>query len=72
MISVDNVPIPLLGLTYVNYCSCHECVLEWDPCNIGIAVSYCFILNFCAPDGKFVFFCVFIIECFLHPPDKTQ
>ena len=51
------------------------CVLECDPHDIGIAVSYCFALHFSlffAPNGKFVFFSIFIIECFLHPPDETQ
>ena len=48
------------------------CVLECDPHDIGIAVSYCFVLHFFAPNGKFVFFSMFIIECFLHPPDETQ
>ena len=28
--------------------------------------------HFFAPNVKFVFFSMFIIECFLHPPDETQ
>ena len=50
------------------------CVLECDPHDIGIAVSYCFVLYFpfFASNGKFVFFSMFIIECFFHPPDETQ
>ena len=27
---------------------------------------------FFAPNSKFVFFSIFIIECFLHPSDETQ
>ena len=38
-------------------------------------VLHCIFLFF-APNGKFVFFffffSIFIIECFLHPPDETQ
>ena len=73
MISLDNDPAPLLGLTDVTCFPCHVCVsFECDPHDIGIAVSYCFVLHFFAPNGKFVFFSMFIIECFLHPPDETQ
>ena len=43
------------------------------PHDIGIAASYCFVLHlFFEPNSKFVFFGIFIIECFLHPPDETQ
>ena len=74
MIRLGNDPTPLLGLTNVTYCPCHlcVCVLECDPHDIGIAVSYCFVLHFCAPNGKFVFISMFIVECFLHPSDETQ
>ena len=39
------------------------------------SISYLFLylyhVHFFAPNGKFVFFSMFIIECFLHPPDET-
>ena len=53
------------------------CVLECDPHDIGIAVSYCFVVHFfffLHPMANLFFFgtVIFIIECFLHPPDETQ
>ena len=48
----------------------HE--LERDPHNIGIAVSYWFVLHFFCTQWKVFFFNMFTIECFLHPPDETQ
>ena len=38
--------------------TCHwvqKNILECDPHDIGIPVSYCFVLPFFAPNGKFVF-----------------
>ena len=57
----------LLSMSYV-------CVLECDPHDIGIAVSYCFALHFSfvCTQWQICFFSIFIIECFLHPPDETQ
>ena len=40
--------------------------------DIGIAVSYCFVLQFCAPNGKFVFSASLLLSVFLHPPDETK
>ena len=40
---------------------------------MGISVSYSFVLHLSfAPNGKFAFFSMFRIECFLHPPDEAQ
>ena len=74
MISLDNDPAPLLGLTDVTCCPSHVCVLECDPHDIGIAVSYCFALHFSffCTQWQICFFSIFIIECFLHPPAETQ
>ena len=72
--SVDNDPAPLLGLADVTCCPCHVCVcvLECDPHDVGIAVSYCFVLQFFCTQWQICFFSMFVIECFLHPPDETQ
>ena len=48
------------------------CVIECDPHDIGIAVSHCFVLHFFCTQWQICFFSMFIIECFLHPPDETQ
>ena len=51
------------------------CVLECDPHDIGIAVLYCFVLHFCASDGKFVFSACLLLSAF-HPrlmrPNKVE
>ena len=39
--------------------------------DVGIAVSYCFVLHFCAPNGKFVFSTCLLLSIFT-PPDDTQ
>ena len=65
MISLDNDPAPLLGLTDVTCC----------PHNIGIAVSYCFILHFFAPNGIFVFLACLLLSVFytrLMRPNKVE
>ena len=38
----------------------------------NVEVASCYLLVFFVPNGKFVFFSVFIIECLLQPPDETQ
>ena len=40
------------------------CVLECDPYDIGIAVSYRFVLHFCASNGKFVFSACLLLGVF--------
>ena len=76
MISLDNDPAPLLGLTDVTFCpmSC-VCVLECDPHDIGIAVSYCLYCIFFAPNGKFVFLACLLLSVFytrLMRPNKVE
>ena len=45
-------------------CVC-ECVLECDPHDVGIAVSYCFVLHiFFAPNGKSVFLACILLSIF--------
>ena len=71
MISLYNDPAPLLGLTDVTCCPCHVC----DPHDIGIAVSYCFVLHFFAPNGKFVFSACLLLSVFytlLMRPNKVE
>ena len=76
MISLENIPAPLLGLTDVTCCPCHVCVLECDPHDIGIAVSYCFVLHFFTPNSKFVYFsaCLLLSAFYtrLMRPKKVQ
>ena len=53
------------------------CVLECDPHDIGIAVSYCFycIFLFFAPNGKFVFLAYLLLSVFytrLMRPNKVE
>ena len=77
MKSLDNDPIPLLGHTDVTCCSRHVCVcvLECDPHVIGIAVSYCFVLHFCASNRKFVFSACLLLSVFdtrLMRPNKVE
>ena len=77
MISLNNDPAPLLGLTDVTCCPCHVCVLECDPHDIGIAVSYCFVLHFLffAPNGKFVFLACLLLSVFytrLMRPNRVE
>ena len=68
MISLDNDPTPLLGLTDVTCCPCHVCVYvcvpKCDSHDIGIAISYCFILHFRASNGKFVFSARLLLSVF--------
>ena len=43
------------------------CVLECDPHDIGIAVSYCFALHFSfffAPNGQFVYLAHLLLSVF--------
>ena len=51
------------------------CVLECDPHDIGIAVSYCFVLHFFAPNDKFVFLACLLLSVFytrLMRPNKVE
>ena len=51
------------------------CVFECDPRDIGIAVSYCLVLHFCAPNGKFVFSAFLLLSVFythLMRPNKVE
>ena len=53
------------------------CVLECDPHDIGIAVSYCFALHFSffVPNGKFVFLAYLLLSVFytrLMRPNKVE
>ena len=77
MIRLGNDPTPLLGLTDVTGCPFHlcVCVLECDPHDIGIAVSYCFVLHFCALNGKFVLSACLLLSVFythLMRPNKVK
>ena len=59
-------------------CPCHVCVcvLECDPHDVGIAVSYCFVLHiFFAPNGKSVFLACVLLSVFytrLMRPNKVE
>ena len=52
------------------------CVLECDPHDIGIAVSYCFVLHFFAPNDKFVFLACLLLSaiytCLMRPPIRLK
>ena len=51
------------------------CVLECDPHDIGIAVSYCLYCIFFAPNGKFVFLACLLLSVFytrLMRPNKVE
>ena len=51
------------------------CVPECDPHDIDIAVLYCFVLHFFAPNGKFVFPAFLLLRVFyarLMRPNKVE
>ena len=51
------------------------CVLGCDPHDIGIAVSYFFVLHFFAPNGKFDFLACLLLSVFytrLMRPNKVE
>ena len=51
------------------------CVLECDPHDIGIAESYCLVLHFFAPNGKFVLLACLLLSVFgtrLMRPNKVK
>ena len=48
---------------------------EFETPDIDIAVSYCFVLHFFAPNGKFVFFACLLLSVFyirLMRPNKVE
>ena len=75
MISFNNDATPLLELTDVTCCPCHVCVLEYDRHDIGIAASYCFVLHFFVPNGKFVLSAYLLLSVYctrLMRPKKVE
>ena len=49
-------------------CSCHLC----GPNDIGIAVSYCFVTHLFSHSMANLFFSIFIMKEFLHPPNNRR
>ena len=77
MISLDNDPAPLLGLTDVTCCPCHVCVLECDPHDIGTVLLYHVVLYciFFEHNVKFVFSSCLLLSVFytrLMRPNKVE
>ena len=70
MISLDNDPEPLLGLTDVTCCPCHVCVsLNATPMIEVLLYLYCIFLH---PMANLFFLACLLLSVFLHLPDETQ
>ena len=69
--------LPLLGLTDMT-CTCYVmcvCVLECDPHDIGITVSYYFVLHFFCTQWQICFSACLLLCVFLHRlmiPNKVE